>query len=145
MVWPGPQLDLCEGGELWAQLRSGRDGGKMVGAPPSRACLTEVVGGETVRKVLASPGGAFHGALGALVFQVYDRTNPPIPALPGVHLDQVGAAFYAAPLLPGGLLVDLPVPLGVSGGVLRAQGFALGTGTQNGAYATTFAHDVFLR
>lgn len=116
-----------------------------VGAPPSRACLTEVVGGETVRKVLASPGGAFHGALGALVFQVYDRTNPPIPALPGVHLDQVGAAFYAAPLLPGGLLVDLPVPLGVSGGVLRAQGFALGTGTQNGAYATTFAHDVFLR
>ena len=28
---------MCEGGELWAQLRSDRDGGKMVGAPPSRA------------------------------------------------------------------------------------------------------------
>ena len=115
-----------------------------VGAPPSRACLTEVVGGETVRKVLASPGGAFHGALGALVFQVYDRTSPPVPALPGVHLDQVGMAYYAAPLLPGGLLVDLPVPLGVAGGVLRAQGFALSSSAQNGAYATTFAHDVFL-
>jgi len=116
-----------------------------VGAPPNAACLEEAAGGETIRHVVTSPGGTFQGGLAALVVQVYDRTTPPIPALPGVYLSQVGAAFYAAPLQPGGFVFDLPVPVGVAGGVVRAQGIALSAGTQNGLYAATNAHDVFLR
>ena len=133
------QLDPAKGMTQWCTKTSW-----CGGARSDTMICHHVIGGETVRKVLASPGGAFDGALGAVVFQVYDRSTPPVPALPGVHLDQVGAAFYAAPLLSGGLVVDMPVPLGVAGGVLRAQGFALSSSAQNGAYATTFAHDVFL-
>ena len=92
-----------------------------------------------------APGRRPWGALGALMFQVYDPAAPPTASVPGVHLDQVGVAFYAAPLQPGGLVVDLPVPLGVAGGVLRAQGVALSSSAQNGLYATTYAHDTFLR
>ena len=83
--------------------------------------------------------------MAALLLQVYDPTAPPTPALAGFQLGQVDAAVYVSPLQAGGLTVDLAVPFGVGGGVLRAQGVVLAPSAQNGLYATTQAHDVFLR
>ena len=121
------------------ELRTG------VGTAPSLACLAEAAGGQVVRHVLATATGAFLGDMAALLLQVYDPTAPPTPALAGFQLGQVDAAVYVSALQVSGLTVDLAVPFGVGGGVLRAQGAVLAPSAQNGVYATTQAHDVFLR
>ena len=121
------------------QLRSG------VLAAPTLDCLEEASAGETVRHVMESPSGTFQGALGALFYQVHTPAQPPTPALPGIRLDQVDGVFYALPLSASGLTIDVPVPPGLGGFVLRAQAVALSAAAQNGVFASTDAHDVFLR
>ena len=121
------------------QLRSG------VLAAPTLDCLEEASAGETVRHVMESPSGTFQGALGALFYQVHTPAQPPTQALPGIRLDQVDGVFYALPLSASGLTIDVPVPPGLGGFVLRAQAVALSPAAQNGVFASTDAHDVFLR
>jgi mono/diheme cytochrome c family protein len=121
------------------QLRSG------VGASPDLDCLEEASAGDTVRHVMESPSGVFQGALGAMLYQVHTPAQPPAPTLPGLRLDQVDGVFYAAPLSASGFVVDVPVPPGLAGFVLRAQAVALSVVAQNSAFASSDAHDVFLR
>ncbi|MFT6082119.1 MAG: hypothetical protein ACJAQZ_004196, partial [Planctomycetota bacterium] len=63
----------------------------------------------------------------------------------GLQVDQADGIAVTAPLLTSGFLVDTPIPIGVAGWVLRAQAIVLSPLAQNGIYATSAAHDAFLR
>jgi cytochrome c peroxidase/streptogramin lyase len=108
-------------------------------------CLEDVFAGETVRHQLQSPLGTFDGAVAAIVYRLHSPSQPIGVTLPGLQVDQADGIAVTAPLLTSGFLVDTPIPIGVAGWVLRAQAIVLSPLAQNGIYATSAAHDAFLR
>tara|TARA_R110002072_G_scaffold243682_1_gene402763 strand:- start:96713 stop:100681 length:3969 start_codon:yes stop_codon:yes gene_type:complete len=128
---PGTEEDL--------ELLSG------VGSQVNAFCLEDVVAGETVRHQMRSPLGTFDGSLGALVYRLHSPSQTITVTLPGLQVDQADGMVLAAPLLASGLVVDTPIPAGFDGWVLRTQAIVLSPLAQNGTYATSPAHDAFLR
>jgi len=119
--------------------------GVGVGVSVNANCLEEAFSGETVRHVADSPSGTFYGSVTAIVFELHTPAAPPLPVLPGLQLGQADGVQMAVPLMSGGFVVDVPIPVGVSGMVLRSQVVALSALAGNGVYATSLAHDVYLR
>ena len=107
--------------------------------------MEDVVAGETVRHQMRSPLGTFDGSLGALVYRLHSPSQTITVTLPGLQVDQADGMVLAAPLLASGLVVDTPIPAGFDGWVLRTQAIVLSPLAQNGTYATSPAHDAFLR
>jgi YVTN family beta-propeller protein len=128
---PGTEEDL--------QLQSG------VGGQVNAFCLEDVFAGETIRHQMQSPLGTFHGALAALVYRLHSPSQVIGVTLPGLHVDQADGIAVTAPLLASGFVIDTPIPSGVAGWVLRTQAIVLSPLAQNGNYATSPAHDAFLR
>ena len=71
--------------------------------------------------------------------------EPPLPVLPGLQLDHADDVQLAVPLQVSGFVVDTPIPAGLAGTILRSQVIVLSPLTGNGIYATSLAHDVYLR
>ena len=62
--------------------------------------------------------------------------------MPRDHADGVQ---FVIQLQVSGLVVDTPIPTGLAGTILRSQAIVLSPQTLNGIYATSLAHDLYLR
>lgn len=128
---PGTEEDL--------ELLSG------IGPVANANCLEEAFAGQTVRHIADSPGGTFHGSVAAIIYQLHTPGLPPLPVLPGLQLDHADDVQLAVSLQVSGFVVDTPIPAGLAGTILRSQVIVLSPLTGNGIYATSLAHDVYLR
>jgi len=108
-------------------------------------CLEEAFGGQTVRHIADSPNGTFYGSVGAIIYQLHMPALPPVPVLPGLQLDHADGVQFVIQLQVSGLVVDTPIPTGLAGTILRSQAIVLSPQTLNGIYATSLAHDLYLR
>lgn len=117
----------------------------VAGQALDRNCAKTVTGGQTARFRLHSPGGTLAGEIVAFVFEIYPAAGPmPAELLPGLQLDR---ADYLVPvvLAAAGNQLDIPIPPGYGGSIVRAQGLAISQLTLSGFLGTSAAHDVALQ
>ncbi|HEU4420304.1 MAG TPA: hypothetical protein VFT55_15310, partial [Planctomycetota bacterium] len=122
-------------------LRSGNAGQEL-----DRNCAKVVAGGQTARFELTSPGGTFVGGLVAFVFEVYRTDGPrPLQLLPGIQVDRADSLVPVVGLAATGAQIDVAIPQGYAGTVIRAQGLVISPQTLGGFLGTSPAHDVTLQ
>jgi hypothetical protein len=118
----------------------------IAGQALDRNCAKTVVGGQTARFRITSPNGTFVGGFAAFAFEVYRTDGPrPLELLPGIQLDRADQLMPVVGVPAAGATLDLAIPPGFDGHVIRAQGIVLSPQTLSGFLGTSPAHDVSLR
>ena len=109
---------------------------------PANTAVTVGQEGSVVVNTLISIMGTFDNAAGIIGMQQFNPGFPPFTLVPGLYLNNFvypAQSLLEQTIVPGGITVQLTVPVGIAGARFLVQGFAVTPIAMNGLGAFTDA------